>query len=168
MVCSKVMKVTAEGHLASLPDLPLNSCRGSYSPNPNRGQRAREPPDGVHTDQWVWVGWVRVKEAQGKCRELMPLSCQPRNSARAMICPTSFPSQAWALSACGFSSSRGNSQGAGPALLEVAHGGRPSKDGQRQRRLQLGGSLLLILRRKAFLSPFSPFPSRVPFWHFPY
>lgn len=130
------MKITAEGHLASLTELPLNSCRGSYSPNPNRSQRAREPPGGVHTDQWVWVGWVRAKEAQGKCLELMPLSCQPRNSARAMICPTSLPSQGWALSSCSFSSSRGNSLGAGPALLEVAHGGRltgPSKDGQAEK-----------------------------------
>lgn len=60
------MKIMAEGHLALLTDLPLNSCRGSYSPNPNRSQRAREPMDVVHTDQRVWVAWVRVRVVLGK------------------------------------------------------------------------------------------------------
>lgn len=98
LTCSKVMKTMAEGHLASLTDVPPNACRGSHSPNPNRSQKVREPTDAVQlTKGCGWLG-----DGQGGPgelpQELTPLSCQPWNIPRAMVCPAPFPSQGWALS----------------------------------------------------------------------
>lgn len=60
------MKTMAKGHLTLLTDLPPNASRGSHSLNPFRSQRRREPVNVVRTEQRVWVGWVMVKETQGK------------------------------------------------------------------------------------------------------
>lgn len=76
VVCSQVMKIMAEGHLALLTDLPLNS----YSPNPNRSQRAREPMDVVHTDQRV-----RVRVAQGKRLSSSAPACCQGSDLRSLL-----------------------------------------------------------------------------------